>query len=259
VPVADGLRIALDHMCRAMHSCSTSHPGLGCSWSVVRLVPTFKTVSSGGFDSRLGPITMADESTELLTDYGNGGDEGMRLLNSNECLLEGFCAGDEQHASDFVRHFSRRLHRLAFRIVGDSGSAEDVVQMTFERVWRNGSVFDTERGSLDAWVSTIARNLALDWVRVKRETPIDTSETAVSPSSEVSDPERRSVIDESRREVRAVLARLPTAQARSVLLAVALDMSAAQVALHESVPLGTAKTRIRAGKQRLRRELTVLM
>jgi RNA polymerase sigma factor (sigma-70 family) len=184
--------------------------------------------------------------------------KGDDLLKPHEFLLEGFCAGDEQRASDFVRHFSRRLHWLAFRIVGDSGSAEDVVQMTFERVWRNGSTFDAERGSLDAWVSTIARNLALDWVRAKRATPIDTSDTAAGPSSEASDPEWRSMIEESGREVRAALTKLPTAQARSVVLAGALDMSAAQVALHESVPVGTAKTRIRAAKQRLRRELAVL-
>jgi RNA polymerase sigma factor (sigma-70 family) len=233
------------------------HP-VSFSRSVVRLIPTLKTVSSRDSTAVIAQSQWLRSAGSCSPITAMTAPKGHGVLKSDELLLEGFCAGDEQRASDFVRHFSQRLYWLAFRIVGDSGSAEDVVQMTWERVWRNGSTVDAERGSLDAWVSTITRNLALDWVRAKRATPIDTSETAAGPSSEACDPEWRSMIEESRREVRAGLARLPTAQARSVVLAGALDMSTAQVALHESVPLGTAKTRIRTGKQRLRRELAVL-
>jgi DNA-directed RNA polymerase specialized sigma24 family protein len=51
----------------------------------------------------------------------------------DELLLDGFCAGDPECAREFVAHFLRRLSRIAFRIVGDSGTAEDVVQVAFER------------------------------------------------------------------------------------------------------------------------------
>jgi DNA-directed RNA polymerase specialized sigma24 family protein len=68
--------------------------------------------------------------------------------DSERLLLEDFCAGDDEGAKKFVRHFRRRLRLVAFRIVGDSGSAEDVVQVAFERAWRSGVTFDVRRGAL---------------------------------------------------------------------------------------------------------------
>ena len=130
----------------------------------------------------------------------------------------------------FVQHFWRRLCWIAFRIVGDSGSAEDVAQIAFERAWRNGVMFDPGRGSLDAWMTTIARNAALDWVRMKRAIPIDPWEICASPTPGSCDPEDRSGIEESRVEIRSALTRLSPILVRSVVLAGAFDMTAAEVA-----------------------------
>jgi RNA polymerase sigma factor (sigma-70 family) len=174
---------------------------------------------------------------------------------SDELLLEGFCAGNEECAGRFVLHFWRPLCWVAFGIVGDSGSAEDVAQVALERAWRNGVMFDPERGSLDAWMTTIARNAALDWLRVKRAIPIDPSEICASPTSASSGPDDWSGIEESRSEIRSALASLSPVLARSVVLAGAFDMTAAEVAAYEHIPLGTAKSRIRAAKHRLRRRL----
>jgi RNA polymerase sigma factor (sigma-70 family) len=177
---------------------------------------------------------------------------------SDELLLEGFCAGDEECAGRFVQHFWRRLCWIAFGIVGDSGSAEDVAQIALERAWRNGEMFDPGRGSLDAWMRTIARNAALDWVRMKRAIPVDPSVICASPTPGSCYPEDWSGIEESRAEIRSALTSLSPILVRSVVLAGALDMTAAEVARYEHIPLGTAKTRIRAAKQRLRRELNSL-
>jgi RNA polymerase sigma factor (sigma-70 family) len=177
---------------------------------------------------------------------------------SDQLLLEGFCAGDEECAGKFVQHFWRRLCWIAFQIVGDSGSAEDVAQVAFERAWRNGVMFDPGRGSLDAWMTTIARNAALDWARMKRAIPIDPSEICASPTSGSCDPEDWNGIEESRAEIRSALASLSPMLVRSVVLAGAFDLTAAQVARHEHIPLGTAKSRIRVAKERLRRELSSL-
>lgn len=171
---------------------------------------------------------------------------------SDELLLEGFCAGDEECAGQFVQRFWRRLWWIAYRIVGDSGSAEDVAQVALERAWRKGAMFDAGRGSLDVWMKTIVRNAALDWVRMKRAIPVDPSEICVGPTPGSCDPEDRNGIEESRAEVRSALISLSPILVRSVLLAGAFDMTAAEVARHEHIPLGTAKTRIRAAKQRLR-------
>jgi RNA polymerase sigma factor (sigma-70 family) len=178
---------------------------------------------------------------------------------SDELLLRGFCAGDEECARRFVKQFWRRLHWIAFRIVGDSGSAEDVAQIAFERAWRNGNKFDPGRGSLDGWMTTIARNAALDWVRRKRAIPIDPSEIHASSTLESCDPEGWTGIEVTRTDVRSALHALSPNLARSVVLAGAFDMTAAEVARRERIPLGTAKTRIRAAKQCLRRDLSPLL
>jgi RNA polymerase sigma factor (sigma-70 family) len=177
---------------------------------------------------------------------------------SDELFLEGYCAGDEERAGKFVQHFWRRLCWIAFQITGDFGSAEDVAQVAFERAWRNGAKFDPRRGSLDTWMTTIARNAALDWVRMKRATPIDPSVICASPTQAACDPEDRSGIEESRAEIRSALTSLSPILVRSVVLAGAFDMTAAEIARYEQIPLGTAKYRIRAAKQRLRRELECL-
>jgi RNA polymerase sigma factor (sigma-70 family) len=174
---------------------------------------------------------------------------------ADELLLEGFCCGNEECAKKFVQRFWQRLTWIAFRIVGDSGSAEDVVQVAFERAWRNGAMFDPERGTLDAWMNTIARNLAVDWVRMRRAIPINPSEIYASTWLGSCDLEDRSGMEDRGAEVRSALTSLSPALARSVVLVGALEMTAAEVARHEHVPLGTAKSRIRTAKQRLRREL----
>jgi RNA polymerase sigma factor (sigma-70 family) len=177
---------------------------------------------------------------------------------SDKLLLEGFCAGDEECAGRFVQHFWRRLCWIAYGIVGDSGLAEDVAQVAFERAWRNGAKFDRRRGSLDAWMTAIARNAALDWVRVKRATPIDPSEICAPLTRASCDPDDWSSIEERRARIRSALNSLSPIQVRSVLLAGAFDMTAAEVARYEHIPLGTAKGRIRVAKQRLRKELDCL-
>ncbi len=177
---------------------------------------------------------------------------------SDELLLEGFRAGDEECAEQFVQHFWRRLCWIAVRIVGDSGAAEDVAQVGIERAWRNGAMFDPGRGPLDAWITTIARNAALDWVRMRRAIPIDPSEICASSTLGSCDPEDWNGIEESRLELRSALTSLSPILVRSVVLAGAFDMTVAEVARYERIPLGTAKSRIRVAKQRLRGQLECL-
>jgi RNA polymerase sigma-70 factor (ECF subfamily) len=178
-----------------------------------------------------------------------------RDSGSDKLLLEGFCAGNEGSVATFVKRFSLRLRYIAFRIVGDAGSAEDVAQIAFEKAWKHGATFDPERGSLDAWMASIARNAALDWVRMKRALPQDPFEICAKQALGSSDPEYRSGIKEHPGEIRSALASLPPALVRSVLLSGAFDLTAAEVAGYERIPLGTAKSRIRTAKRRLRREL----
>ena len=92
---------------------------------------------------------------------------------SDEALLSGLAAGDADAATAFTRRFQARVYGLVLTIVRDEGTAEDVAQETFVRAWRHAQTYDPRRGRVATWLLTIARNLAIDVVRVKRAEPLD--------------------------------------------------------------------------------------
>jgi RNA polymerase sigma factor (sigma-70 family) len=90
---------------------------------------------------------------------------------SDEALLSGLAAGDADAATAFTRRFQARVYGLVLTIVRDEGTAEDVAQETFVRAWRHARTYDPRRGRVATWLLTIARNLAIDVIRVKSAEP----------------------------------------------------------------------------------------
>ena len=185
---------------------------------------------------------------------------------SDESLLAALALGDggvpgpaADAADELVRRFRPRVVGLARTILGDSAGADDVAQETFLRAWRHAASFDPRRGSVAAWLLTIARRIALDAVRarVRRRTlPVDPLELAQVEQASGDDPAREAGVAEEARQVRKALAVLPAEQARALVLATWYGATAAEIAAHENIPLGTAKTRLRAGLIKLRVALT---
>jgi RNA polymerase sigma factor (sigma-70 family) len=175
----------------------------------------------------------------------------------DETLLEGLGTGDPEIAVAFVRRFQRTVFGVAVAVLGDPRLAEDVAQQTFERAWRHAQVYDSRRGSVRTWLTTIAHNLAIDVVRARKPVPVDPSELTDMLGAVRDTPERRAMASEDARELRAELALLPKEQARAVVLAGIYGMTAKQIAELESIPLGTAKTRIRTAMEKLRVRLNV--
>lgn len=172
---------------------------------------------------------------------------------SDEALLAGMAVGDEQAAAGFVRRYQNRIYGLAVSMISDPGVAEDVAQEAFVRVWRHAQVFDARRGSVATWVLTITRNLAIDALRLRRATATDPDElAALGLVSEERLPEETATSSESVTEVKAVLATLPAEQRRAVVLAAIYGRTAMEIGEQEGIPLGTAKTRIRAAMTKLR-------
>lgn len=173
----------------------------------------------------------------------------------DEALLAGLGSGDAETALAFVRRFQHIVFGVAVTVVGDPRLAEDVAQQTFERAWRHAQVFDSRRGSVRTWLTTIARNLAIDAVRLHRPAPVDPNELVTLLGVATDDPERRALLGESTTELRAALAELPAEQARAIVLAGMYGRTAREIAESEGIPLGTAKTRIRAALGKLRTAL----
>jgi RNA polymerase sigma-70 factor (ECF subfamily) len=177
---------------------------------------------------------------------------------SNEALLAGFATGDSDAAAAFIRRFQRRVFGLARSIVGDGALAEDIAQEAFVRAWRHGLTYDPRRGSVPTWLLTITRNLAIDAVRLRRPQPVDPEVivrlgwhadgpgSSPSTAAEASDEEGR---------LRIAIGQLPDDQRRALVLAAIGGRTAKEISESEGIPLGTAKTRIRAGLTKLRASL----
>ena len=175
---------------------------------------------------------------------------------ADAALVAGLVVNDEPAAVAFVRRFQGPVFGLAISITHDRVLAEDVAQEAFLRAWRAASSYDPRRGSVLTWLLTIARNVAIDTIRTRRSTPVDAADLeqlvattmgATLPDGTAGHVETMAAAEQLRR--------LPAEQARAVVLAVIGGSTAAEVAEHEGVPLGTAKTRIRTGLHRMRQAM----
>src|SRR6202008_1848886 len=161
---------------------------------------------------------------------------------SDEILLAGLGAGDPELAVAFVRRFQRIVFGVALSVIGDQTTAEDVAQHAFEQAWRPASVYDSRRGSVRAWLTTITHNLAIDFVRARSALPMDPDDLPVLLAAMTDSPERVAVANDSAEELRRALGRLPTPQARAVAMSGIYGMTARQVANPEGVPTRNAET-----------------
>ena len=149
-------------------------------------------------------------------------------------------------------------YSLAYRIVGERGAAEDVVQEAFISIWRSGARYDRARGSVRSWMLGIVRNRAIDFLRSKagRAPKLDFDDDAVlehRPSAELTDAE--ALRRETTHELRGALGELPGEQSKVIELAYFGGFSHSEIATMLEVPLGTVKGRMRLGLEKIRGEL----
>lgn len=172
-----------------------------------------------------------------------------RMDSSDQKLLSRIADGDAQALSEFYDRHAPRIHGLLQRWVGQRDEAEDVLQDVFWKVWTGASRFDPQRGSPTAWLYMLARSRSIDALRRQA------SRAAVNGESELAD-YRDPAYDVDRLEqesrVREALLSLPDEQRRAIVRAFYSGMTYVEVARHESIPEGTAKTRIRRALAKLR-------
>ena len=154
---------------------------------------------------------------------------------------------------------SRGVYTAAYRILGDATLAQDVVQDVFLRVWRRPGTFDAKRGDLGPYLRMMARSRALDLWRESQAAgrASDRLKVAVAqdpPRDEADRPSAQAELREDGATVRAAVRRLPDAQREAVVMAYWGGLTADEIARRIEVPLGTAKSRIRLGLEKLRAE-----
>jgi RNA polymerase sigma factor (sigma-70 family) len=175
----------------------------------------------------------------------------------DEALLAGYASGAPEVAVAFVRRFQGHVYGIAMAIVGDAALAEDVAQHAFERAWRSARRYDPERAGVRTWLTTITRNLAIDSLRARKPAPVDPADLVRLLGRPEDDPGAQAVRSDSARELRTAIRALPPEQGRALVMAGVYRLTAEEVAAAEGIPLGTAKTRIRAAMRKVRDDLRV--
>jgi RNA polymerase sigma-70 factor (ECF subfamily) len=149
-------------------------------------------------------------------------------------------------------------YSLAYRIVGDRGGAEDVVQEAFLSLWRSGARYDPARGSVRTWILGIVRNRAIDAIRRASSRPprltVD-DESMLEQRPAPARTEGEAIRRESARELRGALGELPREQSRVIELAFFGGFTHSEIAEMLGMPLGTVKGRMRLGLEKIRSNL----
>jgi RNA polymerase sigma-70 factor, ECF subfamily len=148
-------------------------------------------------------------------------------------------------------------YSLAYRIVGERGTAEDVTQEAFLSVWRSGARYDRARGSVRTWLLGIVRNRAIDVLRREVAQPPKLS-VAEEGGPQGTSPERtdaEALRREAARQVHGALRGLPADQLRVIELAFFGGLTHSEIAGILSMPLGTVKSRMRLGMEKIRTRL----
>lgn len=173
---------------------------------------------------------------------------------SDLALVERVAEGDRTAFLELYDRHVSRVFALAARMLGDRASAEEVTQDAFLKLWTRARAFSPSRGALVAWLLTITRNSALDRIRLEARRPVLTEFSLFDIEDGrpgLQSPESSS--EETRwRSLRFALADLPNGQRQVIELAFYQGLSHSQMAEMLGLPLGTVKTRLRLGMERLR-------
>lgn len=170
-------------------------------------------------------------------------------------LIAKVAAGDERALGQIYDTTSRIVYGLCLRIVKDPSAAEDITLEAYLQLWRTAPNYDPLRGTVTAWLLTVARSRAIDWLRARKSRRADLEQN-LDDVFDLQDkrptPEHTSIDSSRNRIIRDVMAELPAEQRRAIELTYFPGLSHSEIALQTGLPIGTVKTRIRLGMMRLR-------
>jgi RNA polymerase sigma-70 factor (ECF subfamily) len=188
-------------------------------------------------------------------------------------LVESIARGDTRALELIYERYSRGVYSLALRLLSDGSSAEEVVQETFLKLWRQPQAYQPNRGRLLSWLLGVAHHRAVDVLRRRqleqrhRVTPSHSETDNLADlidnlglASNEADPASQADGFDQRAAIARALGSLPVEQRVPLELAYYRGMTQFEVATLLDVPLGTIKTRMRLGLQQLRKvpELSVV-
>ena len=181
---------------------------------------------------------------------------------TDRSLLQRIAARDTAALAELYDRHGRLLFGLILRIVRDRGEAEDILQEAFVRVWTRAETYDAQVGGPLPWIVRVARNCAIDRLRARRvRATVDApaidfaAVVAAAPATDIQTPEAAVLMAEQRRTLSDALAGLPAEQRQLIEAAFFEGYTHSELAQRFGLPLGTVKTRIRAGMIAMRQRL----
>jgi RNA polymerase sigma-70 factor (ECF subfamily) len=173
-------------------------------------------------------------------------------------LLGRTALADQAAFGELYRLTSAVLHAVALRITRDRGTAEEILQEAYVSIWRHAGTYDAAKGQPLTWLTSIVRNRCLDHLR-RRE--IDTvtltrdegDDDAIDLPSDGPSPVEMLLDGAAARAVRECVDALEGTQKQAIALAFFHGLTHAELARHLRQPLGTVKSWIRRGLERLKR------
>jgi RNA polymerase sigma-70 factor, ECF subfamily len=180
-----------------------------------------------------------------------------RDYEHDSALMSAFAQRDQSAADQLYQRFASRIYGLGIVMLGSDAAAQDLVQDTFVKLWRNADRYDTTRGKLETWVLLVARSLAIDSLR-RRVLEARSLEATGKPreADPGAGPEELAATGDMVARARRAMDGLTGEQRAALELAYFGGKTSTEVAELEGIPVGTAKTRIRTALLRLREAMS---
>jgi RNA polymerase sigma-70 factor (ECF subfamily) len=188
-------------------------------------------------------------------------DEAVYRELDDEELMQRLVLRDLKAFRTLYARYSSLVYSAALRVVRDAQIAEDMVQEIFLRLWRKPESYTAARGKFATWLTSVTRNRAVDEVRsrgrrYRHETASPEEQEREFPGPETDDPALSAELSDQRRLIMTALSQLPAEQRQTIELAYFGGLTQQEISERLGQPLGTVKTRIRLGMQKLRAALT---
>ena len=170
-------------------------------------------------------------------------------------ILSAMAKGDRDAMHRLYVRTSRELYSLCFSFIQNREASEDVVHEIYLKAWNRASTYDHTKGAPMAWLTRIARNSAIDWIRAHKRRPMSGDDELIFIADESETAQDMLICVEQSDNVRQQVENLADADANLIRSAYLRGMTYSEVAKETGLPLGTVKTRIRRGLRIMRERM----
>lgn len=171
-------------------------------------------------------------------------------MEADAAVVARVADGDHDALRLLYDRYGRIVYGMTYRLTKDAQLAEEATQDTFVTLWRRADRYDPERAKLTTWLFVIARNRAIELVRARTRAP--EPREGVSPTGEEADAAELVALADDAERIAQAMAELPESQLEVIRMAYFDGLSHAEISERLAQPLGTVKSRIRLGLNRLR-------